>query len=307
MTDRVAGPHGASWSPAAPSPVSIAPPGVMPTYRQEPLVIPPGCHLYQTPAGGWRAAAPGDRFFTVRGPSEALRQVQADVHGVPGAAGHDRSDEIRSFLRRAVEPAAGTDAQPPVEPCAAGARTVQIEGDNPIAEQLAILVEPHARVTTGPLDDPAVTAADIVVSVAGWLPDARWLALDQLCVRHTTPRHSVYLEGDAVVIGPLYRPGATASYSDVRGRRLAASSSPDELLALWAYLDGEQPKPPAPWPVIPWAVVAAGIVAADVLAVLAGTQGPTEGFQVLVRPATAEVARHRVLPLPTFTSLSARS
>lgn len=166
-------------------------------------------------------------------------------------------------------------------------------------EQLQTLIGADHLVTLGHAREADIEDADIIVTCAGWLPDAEWQALGELCAQHATPWHSTYVEGDTVVVGPLFQPARTANYLDVRGRRLAAAEAPDELLGLWSYLESVQPKPPVPW-TGPTAAVVAGLIAADVLAVAQGEPCPTQEHQLVFRPSIGTIERHRVLPLPAF-------
>lgn len=274
-------------------------------------MISPGHHLYRGPDGRWRCAAPGDRFFLLNGPPALLDRAQRLLHD-----GHDGGDGVS----RATAPAdlvpvldvldergvlaPPVDASTVTGPGRLAEATVRVEGDNPIADQVRSLLAGHVTLQAGELDEDAVRDTDLVVDCAGWLPDARWRALGAACARHATPWHMTCIEGTDVVIGPMYLPGVTANYADVRGRRLAAAAAPDELRALWAYLDGDDPTPPVPWPDVGPAAMAAGVVVSDVVSVVHGRPCPTEGHQLLIDVTRAEVRRHRVLPLPDVARLS---
>ena len=285
-------------------------------------MITPGYHLYRGPDHQWRCAGPDDRFFAVGGPDAVLQRVQRLLHsGDDVARSSTEQPQVIAALdllaRRGIvrtSPVAGSSPDPATTgstdarstpPGSAGRPTVRVSGENPIADHVRSLLAPHASVTGGLLDEAAIAGADVVVECAGWLPDARWRSVDAACVHHATPWHMTYLEGDTVVVGPMHLPGTTAGYADVRGRRLAAAPSPRELVALWAYLDGDDPAPPAPWPPPPAAATVAGLVATDVVHILQGRPCPSEGHQLVVDPARAEVRRHRVLPLPSFAAVAA--
>jgi bacteriocin biosynthesis cyclodehydratase domain-containing protein len=271
-------------------------------------MLSPGHHLYPGPDGRWRCAGPDDRFFALGGPPGVLEQVQRLVHlGGDGSTSPPTEQPAVTTvldllaLHGVIAPADG-DAPLGTERSAHGRPRVCVVGDNPVADQVRSLLAGRTTLSSGSLDRATVAAADVVVECTGWLPDARWRALAATCADHATPWHMTYVEGDSVVVGPMYVPGVTASYVDVRGRRLAAARTPGELLALWAYLDGDEPKPPVPWPDAAGAATIAGFVAADVLALVQGRRCPSEGHQLIVDPGRADVRRHRVLPLPSVAS-----
>lgn len=264
-----------------------------------PSVISPGHHLYAGPDGTWRCAAPGDRFVRVGGPDGLLRDAQQILHGVRDPAEAD--DQLRRVLdgfrdRGLVAPRNSTLPRT--------VRTIHVDGDsgNTVAALVAELLRPHGDVTTGLVDEGVVAHSDVLISCAGWLPDARWQDVDAWCVASATPWHRAHLEGTAAVLGPMYVPGSTASYADARGRRVAASGVAGELLAHWAYLDGADPKPPVPWPDVAGASVLAGLLVRDVLAYLAGDPVPSADRQLVVDLATAEISHHPVLPLPAVAA-----
>ena len=109
-----------------------------------------------------------------------------------------------------------------------------------------------------------------------------------------------YVEGIRLFVGPFSIPGVSAGYCDTRGRRLAAASAPDALLAHWAYLDSAAHKPSVPWPGPGALAVAAGHMVTDVLAYVDGQDAPGAVDQVEVDPVKLLVHRHPVLPLPAF-------
>ncbi|MBM7790625.1 hypothetical protein [Tenggerimyces flavus] len=256
-------------------------------------VISPGHHLYAGPDGTWRYAAPGDRFVRVGGPDGLLRDAQQILHGVRDSAGAD--DQLRRVLdgfrdRGLVAPRNRTLPRT--------VRTIHVDGDNVVAALVAELLRPHGDVTTGLVDEGVVTHSDVLISCAGWLPDARWVAVDGWCRASGTAWHRLHFEGVSSVLGPMYVPGETASYVEVRGRRLAASGVAAELVAHWVYLDGTDPQPPVPWPDAAGASILAGLMARDVLSYLAGDPVPSTDRQLVVDLATAEISHHPVLPLP---------
>jgi hypothetical protein len=96
-------------------------------------------------------------------------------------------------------------------------------------------------------------------------------------------------------------PGSTASYEDVRGRRLAACGVPEELLGYWRYLDSTTAAPPVPWPSAGATAMVAGLIVHDILTWRDTATAAAQGFQLCVDPATSAVSRHPVLPLPRTT------
>jgi hypothetical protein len=256
-------------------------------------VISPGHHLYVGPDGVWRYAAPDDRFVRVGGPDALLRDAQQVLHSVRDEAGAD--EQLRHVLdgfrtRGLVAPRTRTLPRP--------VRAIHVDGENAVAAMVAELLQPHGEVTCGPVDEGVVAHSDLLISCAGWLPDARWRSVDGWCVASRKPWHRLHFEGVSAVRGPLYVPGQTASYADVRGRRVAASGVAAELLAHWAYLDGPDPKPPVPWPDAAGVAVLAGLLVRDVLAYLQGESVPSEDRQLVVELASARISHHPVLPLP---------
>ncbi|WP_432971065.1 hypothetical protein [Dactylosporangium sp. CA-233914] len=261
-----------------------------------PTRIAPGAHLYPGPDGVWRYHLPGDEFVRITAPGELLETAQRLLHGAGGA---DTAGELDQLLA-AFDERGLLAGPPPAAPQTL--TTVWVDGDNPVAEQVARLLRAEARVLTGPADEGAVTAADVVVSCAGWLPDARWRRLDRWCRRNGRPWHMSYAEGRRWYTGPLFVPGASAGYADVRARRLAASGVPAELRAHWAYLDSTAVAPPVPWPSAGAAAIVAGLIVNDVLAWRDTGTAAAHGLQIGLDPATGELTRHPVLALPAIAA-----
>jgi bacteriocin biosynthesis cyclodehydratase domain-containing protein len=226
-----------------------------------------------------------------------LAAAQRLLHQVPAGMEVDEIDTgpprqlLDALAQRGVLAGPGTAGRRAVG-------TVWVDGDNPIGRRVAQLLHGEVRVVVGPIDEGAVASADVVVACAGWLPDAAWRKLDQWCTSHGTPWHMSYAEGTRWYLGPMAVPGTTASYEDVRGRRLAACGVPEELLAYWGYLDSTIAAPPVPWPSAGAAAVVAGLIVNDILTWRDTATIAAQGFQLSVDPATAEVAQHPVLPLP---------
>ena len=293
----------------------------------------PGHHFYRLAAGQWRYSTPQGRFVRVAGEESTLQEA-ADVlrsaHPVDAdadfrePAGDPVQPGARALLedlvRRGVAvevPQAGapdtpaaahqaptddptessTGARPHVPPAAS---EVRIEGDGPVAQMVARLLTPRARVVRGEANEAAVAQAAVLISCADRLPDRRWSVVDRWCRESGTPWHRVYPEGLRWCLGPLYVPGGPG-YRDVRGRILAASPWADELLGLWQHLDtAADPAPPTG---IGTVAALAGALAADVDAFLDGRPVPGAGHQVVHDPHAGTWTRHPVLPLPVTAPL----
>ena len=146
--------------------------------------------------------------------------------------------------------------------------------------------------------DAPVEASDLVVACAGWLPDARFRALDAACTARRIPWHSCYAEGDRFYLGPVVLPGETATYADTRARRLSASPRAAELELYWQWLDEGRGVPGLAWPDAGCVAALAGALVSDSLAVLRGSVPASAGYQIAFEPATFEWRRHPVLPVP---------
>lgn len=245
-------------------------------------MISPGYHVFRGSDGTWRYATPDEQFVRITGPDHLLSQVSSpDGPADPGLAA--------ALTERGVL----TDA-PPAREVGKESR-VHLEGDGPVAEQLVPLLGAAVTLTRGPGDEDVVLGSDLLISCAGRLPDTRWRQVDAWLTERRRPWHRVHVEGNSLVLGPFSVPGATASYEDTRGRRLAASPTPGELADLWHHLDGSDLPTPIPAPA---AAIAAGLLAADILAHLAGGTPPSIGHQLVLPFATLTPARHPVVPLP---------
>ena len=173
-----------------------------------------------------------------------------------------------------------------------------------MASAVAHQLSPVATVARDAIDEDAVAGADVVVSCVGWLPDSRWLALQEWCRRHGTAWHRCHAEGDTFFLGPMWLPGAgqAVGYDDVRGRRLAASPAADQLLALWAHLeDPAAAVGPVRWPGRPGLSLIASLVAADVEAYLSRPERRPAQVQLEVDPWARAIDQHPVLALPNLT------
>ncbi|MYW06353.1 hypothetical protein GT354_50365, partial [Streptomyces sp. SID3343] len=141
--------------------------------------------------------------------------------------------------------------------------------------------------------------ADAVVSCADHLPDRRRREVDGWCARHAVAWHRCHAEGTGYVVGPMTVPDHTAGYTDVRGRRLAAAGSPDELAALWQHLDDPQvPLPAVPGPSAAAVALLSGMLAHDVLTWCATGLPAVPDHLLDIDPARATVVHRPLLPLP---------
>lgn len=257
-----------------------------------------GRHLYRAADGTWRLYGPDDVIIKVSGDPTLFAAAQPLLHGVNGTVAEDLPAPMAALLdafdRRGLLRAA--DAGPAVQHPRLGA--VCVDGAGAVADQVAGLLCGTVPVVRQNLTEEVVATAAFVVSCAGWLTDTRWQTIDEWCARSATPWHMCYAEGDRYYVGPCVIPGRTATYADVRGRRLAASTAPDELLDYWAFLESDQPKPPGDGPDAGTAGVLAGLIVTDVLAHLAGNTPPSAGRQLAFHPDTAQLRAHPVLALP---------
>ncbi|GAA3086648.1 hypothetical protein [Streptosporangium carneum] len=248
--------------------------------------IAPGHHLYTGPDGTWRSCDENERFARLSGQADLLERMREQAYR--GGSAPDLEPLAAVLRERGVlTPLPGEDADE-------GELRVCVRGDGPVAVEVARLLE-TARNTL--LDDDPRTA-DALVECTGWLPDERWRRVDA----GGGVWHRCHVEGRRLVVGPMTVPGRTASYRDLRGRRLAAAALPDELAGLWSYLDdglaGTAPLPPVPWPNAGAVAIAAGLLVNDLLTWRDGGLPATAGFQLVVDPASGRVDRHPVLPLP---------
>lgn len=261
--------------------------------------VAPGHHLYPGADGVWRWSAPGDRFLRLNAPDVLLRRLQLvldgrlaleeamlDAHGDMTFAELVEGFQQRGLLVRPT----GTEG--------VAGRRVHVEGDNPVARLTADLLAGHVKVSRGPVDGEGLCGVDLLVSCAGWLPDARWRRVDRWCGEHQVAWHRSHAEALTFSVGPCWVPGRTATYAETRARRLAAAGLPDELLAHWVHLDGGRDLAEVPWPSPGGVALIAGSLVGDVLAHLAGDPLPSGGHQLQIDPADGSIRRHPVLPLP---------
>lgn len=233
-----------------------------------------------------------------------MPQLQEILHGWMQLEKACHDEARRTVLTRLVSAFASrgllavSSSPPTTNGDARRQHRVLVEGDNPVGHLVANMLAGHSTVTMGPANITAVACSELVVSVAGWLPDAHWQQVGSWCTQRQVPFHRSHLEGTRFVIGPCSIHGATATYADTRARRLAAANAPEELEEHWRYLDSGQVLPAVPWPQSGGVAIIAGILVADVLAYLGGQPLPSRGNQLEVDLGTFTVVRHPVLPLP---------
>lgn len=273
----------------------------MTIHRSAPARLVPGAHLFRGTDGAWRVVDPTGRFFRLRSESSLLSELQPLLHGRVQSC-HALDDAQTAGAIDALN-RQGFVAQPePDDPPDLHTWTVLVESDTPVGDRVVSLLGPHVTVVRGPVEAAGDLRPDLAVSCAGWLPDSRWLATDEVLRSAQAPWHRCHAEGRCWVIGPITVPGRTATYSDTRSRILAAARRADELAGHWSYLDAGVCLPPVPELSAGAVAVIAGLMVADILAVLAGEPVPSEGYQLIFDPRTSELARHPVLPLPPVWS-----
>jgi hypothetical protein len=266
-----------------------------------PIRLRYGFHLYRAPDSGWRIATPDEQFIRLR---VAPEQIEALLPALDGqvapamlldGATDVLSDLLEQFGRQGLLEHANSDDRR-VDANA----TVFVAGWNPLAEQVVRLLD-AAQVNVRRLADDAqpTVAPTVLLSCAGWLPDRRWQALDAWCRSEAVSWHTLHAEGTHFYLGPMFIPGRTAGYADLRARRLAAAAFPDELSASWRYLESSDRVVPVRWPDTGGCALLAGALVADVLAFLRAEQPASAGFQLAFEPASGTWRRHPVLPIPT--------
>lgn len=266
----------------------------------EPVALAAGHHLYPGPDGYWRIYRPGGRFLKLDVADSLVQRLELALHGATPADDHGAFAELLGALEQeGLLVSAAPDSGRLLDD-----RVVLVEGDNPIARLTAGLLGAHVTVVPGPIDQHLIDGVDLLISCAGWLPDARWQEVDRWCAERDVPWHMCYAEGLLLYVGPLSIPGRTASYADTRARRLAAAGLPDELRAYWRHLDQAASSLAIEWPWPGSAALAAGLLVTDALAFLAGRPIPSEGCQLCVDPSEPSIRRHPVLPLPALAAPS---
>ena len=274
--------------------------------------------------GSWLLYRPDGVFVRLHLPPTTLQALVSELGDETRATG-DLADErlevaeqLEPVLERFVaEGIARREPPPPEVPSigpegaigsggtdsSSGRSRVTVEGDGPIATLLLELLRSgglQATAVAWAEGDGSVSSADLWVSCAQWLPDARFRELDAACVAHGVAWHGVYSEGCRFHLGPLWMPEdpLTARYADARDRRLAAAPYPEGLEAYWQYLDSGSGVPRSDPPSPAEAALVAGALAADILAWSAGSRPPSLGDQLAFDRATGRWRRHPVLPVP---------
>ncbi|MCL6649204.1 MAG: hypothetical protein K6U89_12810 [Chloroflexi bacterium] len=257
------------------------------------LQLPPGALLFPEQERTLLLRTASDDFIRVHGSPETLALFRAVAsstltpeHALAAAADPgELADLITACQREGV-------LLPRPEPTSLPTVAVGVLDTNPLAEATAaVLTAAGLTVLPGATAD---LPCDLLLSCAGWLPDSDWLALAERCLQLGRPWQMAYAEGDCWYIGPLLVPGITASYRDVRLRRLAAADRPEELLRCWQWLAAERPAPT--WPDAAGRAMLAGIIAQDILTWARGE--PVASIQHAVHLASLTIEHHPVLPLP---------
>lgn len=176
---------------------------------------------------------------------------------------------------------------------------VQVIGSHVALTHAAVEVLAARGIAASAEDKFPDTPCEALLAVAEWLPDRRWQELDQWCTDNGVAWHRVHREGRRWYSGPFTVPCGTATYLDLRIRRLAASPSPEDLRSLWEWLDegGVPADHDDDATRIQSARPALDAAACDLAFHLAGGEpGPSQqtGFD----PKTWAVTHHRVLPVP---------
>ncbi|WP_061300722.1 hypothetical protein [Herbidospora cretacea] len=219
---------------------------------------------------GWLVHTPGEDFLAVSAPEGAR----------PDRPPLDDPDLTEVFTEEGV-----LEPIPVRRP-----GRVALTGDGPLFEAVGLLLE-GAGLTTGDQD------VAVRIAVSSWLRDELFRRLDAEARDTGAALHLGFAEGRRWYTGPFWTGPATASYEDLRSRRLAASPWPDELAAHWAWLDSGGAPEAGPSPAV-GAHVAAALIVADVWAYLHDREAPGTGVQAGFDPATGLLNRHLVLPVP---------
>lgn len=270
----------------------------------------PGHHVFETADEGWLLYEPSGAFVRLRAPADALRALTAFVQddaaaGEPDAAVSDLLTrfEARGVIERGVPRSRAVEPAPD----AGTARRARITGSGPIAAALDRLLETEDGLradTTAiggvAIDEMGLDDVDLVIDCAGWLPDTRWRARDEGCRERSIAWHGCYAEGGRFYLGPFFAPDdpSTASYRDVRARRLAAAPYPEGLEGYWRHVEEGQVVTAVDWPNAGGVARIAGALAADVIAWSRGETPPSHGHQLAFDPSTGRWTWHPVLPVP---------
>lgn len=259
----------------------------------------PGYHLFPAAAGAWLLHTPQGQFIKLRVASELVAQCAELLSGrvapalllLDTADGAALSALLEQFARQGLIELPG-DPPVPVQ------RQVVVLGQNAVAREVTRLLQQTTSLQICESHEMAPPErADALIACADWLPDRAWLSLDDWCRQRHIPWHMCYREGSRMYIGPLALPDG-ATYTDVRARRLAAATLPDELLAFWRYLDAGQGVPPAPPLDAGVVALVAGTLVADLLAWHTEQLTTETPRQRAIDTNSLAWTEHPVLPLP---------
>jgi hypothetical protein len=266
-----------------------APPRRMPDRLKQGFVLFPGA------TGRWCLHGPGDRLIGLREEPGLIERLAQHLASFADTAPEQLRDVLAAFRSYHLL----ADSEPPTAAPLASGR-VAVAGTGAVAARLADLLREAGVVSVTALGEswPPASEPDLLIACAGWLPDARWRRIDAWCAERGIPWHRVYQEGTALHFGPLSIPDVTAFYTDARARRLAAAAFPDELEALWQFLDGDGVVSPPPSLSAPASALAAALLAEDALALLCGRPAPSLGCAVELSLPSLVLSRHPVLPVP---------
>lgn len=259
-----------------------------------------GRHLVGTATGEFVELTLEDTTWTM------LRDVIDGTRSPADAIATVTGDRSRETMRAALDVLADEDVlRPPAEdatvegwrlgPVAVMGATIVADALVDVLTRCGIPTRRHETI------DPVPDLPGIVVACADRLLDDEWTALDRWCLRHEVAWHRCWRERATAWVGPLTVPGRSASYEDLRSRRLAASSWPDELEASWQHLAASRTGPAPLGPAT--AALLAATLAVDVVAYGRCPQAalPTgavswRGYDL--RAGGGGWHRHPVLPLP---------
>jgi len=266
----------------------------------------PGAHLFRHADDCWILCTPAEEFARISLPEDIAAAFEAFMGGarIP-TADITSSSEFGDVLDALYEEGLLAPVMPEGALGAVRAHRILLVGDNPLARVIADLFRASGaevrESTTAAVDPPDLDGIDCIVAASGWLPDAEWVHLDEWCESAAKPWHRAYIEGERVYLGPLSVPGVSASYRDLRLRRIAASPWPEELQAHWRALDTGIGIGEVDWPDHPTQAAAAAALVRDVLGCLNGGEAgvvPGTVGQMEFDSAAWTWRIHPVLPIP---------
>ena len=262
-----------------------------------------GAHVFQEAEDRWILCTPEEEFVRISLPPEVSPSFKAVLQGVRApVSDFVREGELGEVLDAFYAEGLLQEQTPDGPTEAPAPPRILVIGENPLARSIANLFLSSGAmvesISTTTLNLSSLAQVDCAVAASGWLPDALWTELDEQYEAAGTPWHRVYLEGPRLFIGPLTIPRVSASYRDLRMRRIAASPWPEELQAHWRALDDNSGIGTVDWPAYPALVAAASALACDVLTYLAGGHAPGAIGQVEFDATTWFWHTHPVLPIP---------